>query len=480
MDNVALPRSAPEAQGIRSADLLAFLDRLEDSGEIHTFMLLRRGTVIAEGGWKPYSPQRLRLANSVSKSFTSACVGIAADEGLLTVRDKVLSFFPEYAPERPDERLAAMTVEHLLTMSSGHQTDTSPAMMAEEDWVRAFLSLPVEHTPGSVFVYNSGATYMLSAIVQRLTGQPLLEYARTRLFEPLGIHGVTWETCPKGITVGGWGLSANTEHFAKLGQLYLNKGTWQGRRILSEQWIEASTGKRIENGSDPDSDWHQGYGYQFWQCRYGAYRGDGAFGQFIIVLPEQDTVLAITSGVNDMQSVMRAIWEGLLPALNQEKEAIDLSAGTSQALADRLASLHIAVPSDVSTGRRRDDSSGVRYRLEDNPLGLTEVELREDEQGGCVVWTQIGQERILNYSCTTWTLNEWKTPDGVIKISASGGWTDEKNFLLAVRPIETAFVQTYRCRFEGDTLIINYNSEYDLFGPKQLTLEGKAVTEVSR
>lgn len=479
MESLELKRSAPEAQGIRSSDLLAFLDRLEDSGEIHTFMLLRHGTVVAEGGWKPYSPDLLRLTNSISKSFTSASVGIAVDEGLLTVQDKVLSFFPEYAPEKPDERLASMTVEHLLTMSSGHQADTVPAITADDEWVRAFLALPVAHTPGTVFVYNSGATYMLSAIVQRVTGQSLFEYARTRLFEPLGIHGVKWETCPKGITVGGWGLSAKTEDLAKLGQLYLNKGKWQGRRILSEQWVEASTGKRIDNGSDPDNDWHQGYGYQFWQCRHGAYRGDGAFGQFIFVFPKEDAVLAITSAVNDMQPVMNAVWDGLLPALNKDADAIEPSAEASQALVDRLASLHIAGLPGISP-RGQQDKSGIRYRLADNSFGLSKVELREDEQGGTVVWTQNGQERILKYGCPAWTLNEWKASDGVTIAAASGGWIDEETFLLAVRPVETAFVQTYRCRFDGDALSIAYNSEYSLFVPKELTLEGKAETASSR
>src|SRR5262245_38947833 len=205
-----LPRSAPEAQGILSSAILAFVEAAERNiHELHSFMLLRHGAVVAEGWWSPYAPDRPHMLFSLSKSFTSTAVGMAVAEGRLSVDDPVLSFFPEDTPEQVSENLASMRVHHLLSMSTGHAEDTTKGLreQPEGNWARAFLAAPVEHQPGTHFLYNSGATYMLSAIVQRLTGMTLLEYLRPRLFEPLEIENPTWETCPRGINVGGWGLN---------------------------------------------------------------------------------------------------------------------------------------------------------------------------------------------------------------------------------------------------------------------------------
>lgn len=232
--------------------------------------------------------------------------------------DLVCDFFPEQVPEVISPNLAKMSIHHLLSMSTGHEQDPSNPVFStsDGDWVKAFLSLDVEREPGTHFVYNTAATYMLAAILHKITGQSLLDYLTPRLFEPLGIVGATWETCPKGINTGGFGLSIKTEDIAKFGQLYLQNGVWNGKQLISAQWIAEAVKKQISNGDDPNSEWAQGYGYQFWRCRHNAYRGDGAFGQFCIVVPEQDMVVAITSGVNDMQGVMNGIWEIILPSLS--------------------------------------------------------------------------------------------------------------------------------------------------------------------
>src|SRR3954463_7671168 len=156
---------------------------------------------------------------------------------------------------------------------------------------------------------------MPSAAVQKRTGQPVLDYLKPRLFDPLGIEHPTWETSPQGVSLGGYGLSIRTEDIARFGQLYLQKGKWEGKQLVPEAWVEAATARQTSNGSNPKSDWDQGYGYQFWRSRNGAYRGDGAFGQYCVVLPDQDAVIAITSGVRDMQAVLNLVWDKLLPAL---------------------------------------------------------------------------------------------------------------------------------------------------------------------
>ena len=309
-----LPRSSPEAQGVSSSAVLAFVEAADQKIEsMNSFMLVRHGHVVAEGWWAPYEAESPHSLYSLSKSFTSTAVGLAIAEGKLSLDDEVLKFFPDDAPAEPSKNLKAMRVSDLLRMSTGQQTE--PPRTPEKPWTKTFLAHAVPFKPGTHFLYNTSATYMLSAIVQKVTGATVLDYLKPRLFEPLGIEHPTWESSPQGISAGGYGLSIRTEDIAKFGQLYLQKGEWHGKQLVPAAWVEAATARQTSNGSNPQSDWDQGYGYQFWRSRHGAYRGDGAFGQFCIVLPEQDAVIAITSGVKDMQAVLNLVWEQLLPAL---------------------------------------------------------------------------------------------------------------------------------------------------------------------
>src|SRR4051812_35680611 len=309
-----LPRSTPEAQGVASTALLQFVDALDHIDGMHSVMVLRHGQVVAEGWWAPYDAAHNHVLYSLSKSFTSTAVGLAVAEGKLSIDDPVLKFFPDAAPAEPSANLKAMRVHDLLRMSTGHLMEPRLAA-SKEPWVKTFLAHPVPFKPGTHFLYNTAGTYMQSAIVQQATGQTVLDYLRPRLFEPLGIADPSWGTSPQGVSLGGYGLSVRTEDIAKFGQLYLQKGQWHGRQLVPAAWVEAATARQTSNGSNPKSDWEQGYGYQFWRCRHGAYRGDGAFGQYCVVLPEQDAVLAITSGVRDMQAVLNLVWDKLLPGM---------------------------------------------------------------------------------------------------------------------------------------------------------------------
>ena len=291
-----MPRSAPEAQGISSAAVLAFVEAADkDFDSLNSLMILRHGQVVAEGWWSPYHAEAPHSLYSLSKSFTSTAVGLAIAEGKLSLDDPVYQFFPDEAPSEPSDKLKSMRVSDLLRMATGHETE--PKFTPEVSWVKTFLAHPVPFKPGTHFLYNTPATYMQSAIVQKVTGSTILDYLRPRLFEPLGIEHPTWESSPQGISTGGYGLSIRTEDIARFGQLYLQKGMWQGKQLVPATWVQEATSRQVANGSSPTSDWDQGYGYQFWRCRHGAYRGDGAFGQYCIVLPEQDAVIAITSGL---------------------------------------------------------------------------------------------------------------------------------------------------------------------------------------
>ena len=328
-----LTKSLPRGESSKAMDKAfdKYLKAVADTGQdLHSIMIVQRGKVIkerwlGEGAWnKPH------VLNSVSKTFTATAVGFAVAEGKLRLTDKVISFFPDQLPAEISPNLEKLEVRHLLTMSSGHDVDPTPLTRGEDsqelDWVRTFLAAPLTHEPGTFFVYNSLGTYMLSAIVQKVTGEKVIDYLYPRLFRPLGIVGATWQESPQGINCGGWGLYLKTEDLAKMGQLFLQKGTWNGKRLLPESWIDEATrshiaslpaGTRREELTikPKDSDWLQGYGYQMWRCRHDAVRADGANGQYIIILPEQEAVIAMTANIGDMQAEINLVWKYLLPAL---------------------------------------------------------------------------------------------------------------------------------------------------------------------
>ena len=260
-----LPRSAPEEQGVSSAAVLDFVETADRTIEyMNSFLLVRHGHVVAEGWWSPYEAGSPHSLYSLSKSFTSTAVGLAIAEGKLSLNDEVLKFFPDDAPAKPSDNLKAMRVSDLLRMSTGQVTE--PERTPKEPWTRTFLHHAVPFKPGTHFLYNTSGTYMLSAIVQKATGQTVLDFLKPRLFEPLGIEHPTWEASPQGISAGGYGLSIRTEDIARFGQLYLQKGQWQGKQIVPAAWVHAATSRQTSNGSNPRSDWDQGYGYQFWRA----------------------------------------------------------------------------------------------------------------------------------------------------------------------------------------------------------------------
>jgi CubicO group peptidase (beta-lactamase class C family) len=315
--SVALPRSTPEAQGISSAAVRAFIEAADkEINTLHSFMLVRHGQVIAEAWWRPEAAEKPHILWSLSKSFNATAVGLAAAEGKLSLEDPVLKFFPAEAPATPSDHLRAMRVRDLLTMSGGH--DTEPKFNLDNGpSVKEFLAHPVTHPPGTWFRYNTPGSHLLSAIVTKATGQPVLDYLKPRLFDPLGIERHQWGSSTEGYTLGGYGLHVRTEDIAKFGLLYLQKGKWNGKQLLPEKWVEAATAKQVENDKAPSGrnpDWRQGYGFQFWRCQHNAYRGDGRDGQICLVMPEQDAVIAITAQTGQMQAELDLVWGKLLPA----------------------------------------------------------------------------------------------------------------------------------------------------------------------
>jgi len=468
-----LPRSSPEKQGIFSSAILAFVEAADENIDtMNSFMLVRHGHVVAEGWWSPYDAKSPHMLFSLSKSFTSTAVGLAIADGRLTLDDEVLKFFPEDTPAEPSANLKAMRIRDLLCMSAGHQTEVSLSE-TKEAWTKAFLGHPVLHKPGTHFLYNTPATYMLSAIIQKVTGATLLDYLRPRLFAPLGIENPTWGSSPQGISIGGYGLSVRTEDIARFGQLYLQKGEWMGKRLIPSTWIETATARQTSSGSNPKSDWEQGYGYQFWRCRHGLYRGDGAFGQFCIVMPEQNAVVAITSGGRDMQAVMNLVWEKLLPALKAAPLPADGPA--VEKLNKKLAGLAVRPVTGKATSPLAATVSGKRYVFPDNNRKIKEAAL-EFKAGGVtlVVRTVSGESRIV-CGPGTWRRGRASFVNGVggsmvassEPVAASGAWTGDDTFTVKLCLYETPFYTTMVFRFNGEQLMLD--SEHNVaFGPTTL------------
>lgn len=478
--NASLPglqRSTPEAQGLPASVVLALIDDAErkDLG-LHSLMVLRHGQVVAEGWWDPYGPAQPHMLFSLSKSFCSTAAGLAVAEGLLSLDDPVLSFFPGDAPAEIGPNLAALRLRHLLSMSTGHAEDATGRMRdgAGGDWVKGFLAQPIEHAPGTHFVYNSGATYMVSAIVQKVTGQTVLDYLRPRLFEPLGIVNPTWENSPQGINTGGWGLSVTTEDIARFGQLYLQKGVWQGKRLLPEAWIAEATAKQVSNGDDPNSDWARGYGFQFWRCRHDAYRGDGAFGQLCVVLPDQDAVVAITAGTRDLGGVLNLVWYHLLPAMQPSPLPADPAAQAQMTAG--LASLTLRPPEGERSSPTAASVSGHTYLFSqdagaDQDITAAAWVFHEDSTV-LTLRDQSGEHRI---EAGTDTWHRGTTAYGGGKpspIAAQGAWTAEDTYALTLCYYETPFCMTLTAHFAEDGVRLETEQNVS-FGPTQrLPLEG--------
>lgn len=367
----ALPADLPESHGVPSQAIEGMLRALETEGlDPHAFAIARHGRLLAQGSWAPYRPDDAALVYSLSKSFTSTAVGFAIDEGLLGLDDTLASFFP--GVEAP-ARSGAIRVRDLLAMATGHEEDTLDGLRSS-DPVAAFLAQQPEHAPGTHFVYHNGATFMLSGLVTRVTGLRLGEYLRPRLFDPLGIGPRWW--APLGPWDQGFsGLHLTVSDVLGLGQTYLDGGHFGRRRVLPEGWAELASRRHVANGgsgeADAPSDWAQGYGFQFWRSRHG-YRGDGAFGQLCLVLPELDMVIAQLGATEDMQALLD-VWWSVLPSISDRPLAPDARAAA--ALQERLRVLEVPVEHggpDLALGEGEPPSSGGL------PFGDAAVRLEPD------------------------------------------------------------------------------------------------------
>jgi len=444
-----LPRSTPEAEGITSSAILDFLREADAQlDSLHSMMIVRHGRVIAEGWWKPYAAEHPHLMFSVSKSFTSMAVGLAITEGRLALDDRIVDLLPDDLPTEITPNLASLAVRHLLTMTTGHATDT--VSLADEshgeNWARAILAQPLVFTPGTHYVYNSGASYLLSAIVQRLTGERLLDYLTPRLFEPLGMMSASWQSCPRGIDAGGWGLSITTEDLATFGQLLLQRGEWNGRQLVPAGWIDEATAAQVDtSGTDHDLDGRQGYGFQFWRNRLSGYRADGAFGQFCIVLPEQDAVVVLTSALPVAQLALDLVWEHLLPAFG-DAPLPPAEDPLASSLGDALAALTLPTIAGAAISPTADRVAGIRFSFDDPKFSSVTLET------GALTITRQGSEG--RGTPLAFGHGEW-VESADARVWASGAWVSPNSLVIRAHNIGTPFSRTYTLAFTTDAVTLD-------------------------
>jgi CubicO group peptidase (beta-lactamase class C family) len=488
----SLPRSVPEAEGVSSRAIITFLDSAAKSRhEFHSFMFLRHGKVIAEGWWNPYSPDLKHTLNSASKSFTSTAIGFAISEKKLSLDDKVVSFFPEYLPDTVSLFLSNLRIRDLLSMTTGQRRE--PQLTGDEIWVKSFLAMPFFSEPGTTYRYNSVATYMLSAIVQKVTGQKVIDYLTPRLFEPLAIEGMDWETDAYGINTGGWGLRLRTEDLAKFGQFYLQKGKWNGRQLLPKKWIEEATSLKTyqnpemtQSKRDSSNDGVQGYCYQFWRARHNSYQANGYAGQFVLVMPEKDAVVIFTADSPDMWGELDMVWKYLYPGI--EDKALPPDEKSSIELKQRLAALALPIPAKNSNEAVTSEVSGKTFTFAENDKHIQTISLqfRDDL---CLLNLKTDTASFdFSFASGSWNPGETtkhgpsifaqakNNQNGLppFKIAQAFTWTDDKTLELSLRYIENVSSEKIVIKFDEigkKKILVDFKGPGSRFS-KALPLEG--------
>ncbi len=487
-----LPRSTPEAEGVSSSGILDFLNAADTSDvELHSFMFLRHGRVIAEGWWEPYEPEYRHLLYSASKTFTATAVGLAVAENRLKVNDRVVSFFPYSLPDTLSDYMKELTVQDLLTMSVGQ--DPEPRSFGNNgDWITTFMDTDPVHKPGTVFMYNNMATFMLSAIVQQVTGETIFDYLMPRIFKPLGIRGIDWDLNPQGINLGMIGLRLRTEDLAKFGQLLMNEGIWNKQQLIPKEWVREATSFKIQTTPETDdmSDWAQGYAYQMWRGRNSSVRLDGMAGQFVVLFPDRDAIVVFTANARNTQKELNLMHDYLFPAIQSEK-ALTADPDTYSEMQRKSSTLNIS-PGEASTMNTDFESriSGKEFALSENEYDIQSVYLAFDEGDGTFAIKRDNQLASVKAGSGVWKISNtysasflapprenvsksidanYTIPRPVLKLGAAYSWTDSTTLEITGRFVEESL--------RSETIVFTFSEQ---FGALRLTIEPKAAAITSR
>lgn len=486
----------PEEVGVSSSLILEYIENLEKSQtEMHGLMIMRHNKMITEGWWTPYGPNLRHGLQSHTKTYAATAVGIAYTEGLVKLDERIIDIFPEESPKDPSENLKLLTVRDVLCMGCGMDEMPRPS----KDWIRDFLHTPVNHKPGTTYMYNSTGSTLLGAIVRQKTGLGLFDYLKPRLFDKIGINydNLRCSCMPDGMEVGGGGMFATTEDNFRLMKLYADGGVWEGERILAEDYVKLATTNQNDSATEsinnPEaSDNFLGYGFQIWMCKpHRAYRADGAMGQFTIILPDLDMEIAITEtavGAHWAQSTLNITWDFVEKitedkVLPEDKEAYDK-------LSRKLQRLNIGNPECQPFSPTIAKISGHKYKVVSGDWtpfganfmtgeradGIDTFSLDFDDYG--LVWNFVTRsnrkEQIrFNTSGTRFSNLLGKRDDLTQLYLGDAYWKDENTLIMHGRWVETCIQDTYILKFDGDKLSVepDNNSAFKFFKPDPIVIE---------
>jgi len=458
--------STPEAQGMDSEELNHMFQYIADKKlDIHSVLIVRNGYLVTEGYYYPHKKEYRHILNSTTKSITSALVGLAIEDGYIeSVDQKVVDIFHDWKIENLDERKEAVKIKNLLTMTAGLNWNESGAYGASNDsntqmWrsknqVQYVLDRPMREEPGKRFYYNTGASHVLSAIVQRTSGKSSLEYAREKIFTPLGISDIAWGTDNQGIYTGGSRIFMKPEDLAKYGYLYLNKGKWEDKQIIPGSWIEESTQKHFDTPTGLAG--RYGYGYQWWQNKFGGYSGRGFSGQYLFVLPEHNLVIVFTSGLkpSDFFEPEELVDQFILPAIKDSKSvsenpvSLERFHKTLEDINKAPSPKPVPMPPEIAA-----EVSGKTFVMDNKETFSFDF---NDENECTMHWftdgmmydVKVGLDGL--YRENTMEAFYWKGMTS--KAGFRGSWTDSNTFAVDLLPLEDSNVYTMLFKFDGNTL----------------------------
>jgi len=472
--------STPEEQELDSALILAMLQDIQNKKlNIHGILIVRHGYLVTEVYFPPYGQELKHPVYSITKSVTSAMVGKAMQAGYIkSVQQKVLDFFPDIARDATDPRLKDITLEHLLTMSAGYNTNTMPDLYGKDasfDTVRQILTYDsVLQPPGATFFYDSGLPHLLSAVVQKTSGKTLQTYAEQELFQPLGITDITWGSDPRGITTGATGLMLRPRDMAKIGYLYLHQGEWNGAQVLPKEWVKSSTTKHIETTGLMNAAEDDGYGYLWWIDSFGGYSAHGFGGQYIFVLPRLDMVIVFTAGLPDpLFPVPNQLVRSYVIPAAQATGPLTSKAPAFQSLQSRILSIQQGDPSPLPLPKIAEEISGKTFRIKEEPhvgwfdavtLTFTGDGTYQNES----LWPGSQKFIITGSLNQVFHLNQtiFPGPPAVeLLLPLRGHWQDDVTFVEQyMQNLNTDIdLITQKYTFAGDTVTIDASSSMGLF-----------------
>ena len=501
----AFERVTPESVGLSSRDILDFVEALEASRtEMHGLMIMRHGKVASEGWWAPYGPGIRHGLQSHTKTYAATGVGIAFTEGLLRLDERVIDIFPEDAPENPSENLKLLTVRDVLCMGCGMDTMPRPT----EHWIRDFLATPVVHKPGTAYMYNSTGSSLLCAIVEKKTGRKFHEYLTEKLFNKIGIieENIRWYNMPDGTAMGGGGMFATTEDNLRLMKLYADGGVWEGERILSEEYVRLATTNQNDSateaiGNPLATDNHLGYGFQIWMCRpEGVYRADGAMGQFTIVSPKLDLIIAINEtaqsnegGVHWAQNTLNLCWDylekveqhlaGSPQCGSAANDALPEDAGMLTKLFRKMSCLSLPHPPFAPESSLIPEVNGRCWKLQEGNLDLRLFNfMNPSEPDRCCSFSlcfesslavltlkyESGAQECVNIGLGGNYITNLMGDDSAVTrlLLCSGAWLSDREFTLFGRWVETCFGKELVFAFEDGRCVITEKGVRSPFGPE--------------